>query len=74
MGLIFRKQVKSRASSAPNHLRYLLYANSTDGMAWTKPDLGRYDLATRWRKDPAVAKLGKHNNIVSPHTLASTTP
>ena len=32
---------------------------------WDKPDLGRYDLAARWgKKDPAVARLGKHNNVV----------
>ena len=39
----------------------LLFANSSDGIAWTKPHLGRYDLAAVF---PALAKLGKANNIV----------
>ena len=42
--------------------QYLLYANSTDGIAWNKPDLGRYDLRPNWAKNrPDVAKFGKHN-------------
>lgn len=44
--------------------QYLLYANSSDGITWTKPDLNRYDLRTRWARNPDVAKYGKHNNIV----------
>ena len=45
--------------------QYLLYADSTDGLAWNKPDLGRYDLGPNWAKNrPDVAKFGKHNNIV----------
>ena len=44
--------------------QYLLYANSSDGIRWDKPDLGRYDLREKWGSSPAVAKLGKHNNIV----------
>ena len=41
-----------------------LYANSTDGIKWEKPNLNRYDLQARWGKDPAVSKYGKRNNIV----------
>jgi len=41
--------------------QFLLYANSTDGLSWEKPDLGRYNLAPKF---PKLAKLGKHNNIV----------
>ena len=41
--------------------RYLEYANSSDGLAWTKPNLGRYDLAIKW---PTLKKLDKNNNIV----------
>jgi len=48
----------------PDGGQYLLFANSSDGLRWTKPDLGRYDLAENWSGDPEVAKLGKHNNIV----------
>jgi hypothetical protein len=45
--------------------QYLLYANSSDGIAWDKPDLGRYDLRPKWEKRrPDVAKFGKHNNVV----------
>jgi hypothetical protein len=44
--------------------QYLLYANSTDGLSWDKPDLGRYDLEGKWKNDPAVSALGKHNNII----------
>lgn len=43
--------------------QYLLYANSSDGIHWEKPDLNRYDLHSRWSHDPSVARLGKHNNI-----------
>ena len=41
--------------------QYLLYANSTDGLTWQKPNLLRYDLADRW---PHLAHIGKNNNIV----------
>lgn len=41
--------------------QFLYYANSTDGLKWNKPDLGRYDLA---HKFPGLARLGKHNNII----------
>ena len=44
--------------------QYLLYANSSDGIAWDKPDLNRYDLREKWKHNPVVAKFGKHNNIV----------
>ena len=42
----------------------LLYANSSDGLAWMKPDLGRYNLSENWKSDPSIAKYGKHNNII----------
>jgi hypothetical protein len=37
------------------------YATSTDGLKWTKPDLGQYDLG-QW--SPRWAKYGKHNNCI----------
>ena len=37
------------------------YATSTDGLKWTKPDLGQYDLG-EW--SPRWAKYGKHNNCI----------
>lgn len=39
----------------------LLYANSSDGLSWTKPDLGLFDVGLV-RKD--LAHIGKHNNII----------
>jgi len=39
----------------------LLYANSTDGLAWQKPALGLFDL-TQVRPD--LASIGKANNVV----------
>ena len=30
--------------------QYLLYANSSDGISWQKPNLGRYDLSEKWAK------------------------
>ena len=44
--------------------QYLLYANSSDGLRWDKPDLNRYNLQNRWGSDPSVARFGKNNNIV----------
>ena len=41
--------------------QYLLFANSSDGLGWGKPDLGRYDLAHRW---PKLRAIGTRNNIV----------
>lgn len=41
------------------------YATSDDGLKWTKPDLGQFDLAVPFPgRDPAWAQYGKHNNIV----------
>jgi hypothetical protein len=37
------------------------YATSSDGIKWTKPDLGMFDLSTWDRK---WAKYGKHNNVI----------
>jgi hypothetical protein len=43
----------------------LLYANSTDGLKWNKPSLGKYDLASlRSPYGSALAKYGTRNNIV----------
>jgi hypothetical protein len=39
----------------------LLFANSTDGYSWEKPNLGLYDIA---RIRPDLAKYGKNNNII----------
>jgi hypothetical protein len=39
----------------------LLYANSSDGLTWEKPNLGLYDV-TQVRPD--LAKFGKNNNII----------
>eukprot|EP00038_Savillea_parva_P016737 m.17866 g.17866 ORF g.17866 m.17866 type:complete len:521 (-) comp3542_c0_seq1:152-1714(-) len=44
--------------------QYLYYANSSDGLSWTKPDLNRYDLSEKWSKEPWAHKVGKHNNII----------
>jgi hypothetical protein len=43
--------------------QYLYYANSTDGLAWTKPDLNRYDLGEKW-PEPWAKQIGKQNNII----------
>ena len=43
------------------HGQYLYYANSTDGLEWTKPDLNRYDISQGF---PSLRKIGKHNNII----------
>ena len=37
------------------------YATSRDGIKWTKPDLGMFDLGT-WHPD--WAQYGKHNNVI----------
>ena len=42
--------------------QYLQFANSTDGIQWTKPDLGRYKLTAK--QFPGLAHLGTHNNII----------
>jgi len=41
--------------------QYLYYANSSNGLKWTKPILNRYDLGHRW---PSLKRIGKKNNIV----------
>ena len=42
-----------------------MYANSSDGIHWEKPDLGVYDLAKGAEgKKPGYAALGTKNNIV----------
>ena len=44
--------------------QYLYYANSTDGLHWEKPELGRYDVSVKWHKQPWAKQVGKKNNIV----------
>ena len=39
----------------------LLYANSTDGLEWDKPELGMFDVA---KVRPDLASLGTKNNII----------
>jgi hypothetical protein len=40
--------------------QYMYYANSTDGLAWHKPALGRYDIG---EKMPHLKRYGKATNI-----------
>jgi|EP01046_Picozoa_sp_COSAG06_P001638 hypothetical protein len=40
--------------------QYMYYANSTDGKAWFKPALGRYDIG---KKMPHLKQYGKNTNI-----------
>jgi hypothetical protein len=42
--------------------QYLQFANSSDGIRWTKPDLGRYTFTTK--QFPGLEHLGAHNNII----------
>ena len=48
-------------SSAGCGTQILLYANSTDGLKWDKPNLGLFDVA---EVRPDLAKFGKENNII----------
>jgi hypothetical protein len=48
------------ASDSCGH-QFLLYADSPDGLNWTKPDLGRYNLSKYF---PEAKSFGKNNNII----------
>lgn len=41
--------------------QFLEYANSTDGLSWSKPNLGRYNLSEKF---PSLSAIGKENNII----------
>jgi len=42
-------------------LQLLLYANSSDGLHWTKPDLGLFDIGT---VRPDLKAIGTTNNVI----------
>ena len=42
----------------------LHYANSTDGLAWRKPDLGLFNLSAKGWVQDRLKPYGTHNNIV----------
>lgn len=57
--------ISSPGGGAPDcDQQVVLYANSTDGFTWAKPDLGAFNLSAATWVRPSLRRYGTHNNIV----------